>query len=641
MNSKLIRAILFGVLALLLSSGHVVQAAPHTQALDPSTPMPPGLEDPLIEQLQQAAGGRLQIVRHTRTGKVNLIGASQDHPIGRPAKLAATAAPEAVARAFMETYGPLFGLRDQAQELRVGREEKATHGNTVVHFQQVYQNIPVLAGDLNISLDAAGNVLSANGELVPDLQLDVAPIVAAKTAQQLAQQITAQSYGLPVDALSATEPQLWIYSPGLLDEPGPDHPTLVWRMDVQAADLQPVRELVLIDAQNGIVVLHFNQIDTVLNRQTNTANNGTALPGTLVCNEQNPQCTGGDTHAVAAHRYAGHTYDFYFNRHNRDSIDNQGMALISTVHYGNNYQNAFWNGTQMVYGDKSGFPLADDVVGHELTHGVTAHTSGLLYRNESGAINESLSDIWGELIDLSNGAGDDGAAVRWQLGEDITGLGAIRDMQDPPLFQQPDRMLSPLYRTPPSVPVCSPSDPNYNDCGWVHTNSGVNNKAAYLLVDGDTFNGLTITALGIDKTARIYYEAQTHLLTSSSNYRDLYYLLQQACMNLIGTAGITTADCEQVHKAVTATEMAPRPPYVVTCESGESRFVCDTQLYSTSYYWQLVPDSAGRRNGVIKSGQGSTSIGGICNGGRTVRVRVTVPSGDYDRSFYCNPGLWP
>ncbi|WP_343424179.1 hypothetical protein [Candidatus Amarolinea dominans] len=102
-------------------------------------------------------------------------------------------------------------------------------------------------------------------------------------------------------------------------------------------------------------------------------------------------------HAVAAHRYAGDTYNFYFNNHNRDSMDGAGMTLKSTVHYRSGYQNAFWNGSQMVYGDGYGFPLADDVVAHELTHGVTEHESDLFYYYQSGAINESFSDLWGEL----------------------------------------------------------------------------------------------------------------------------------------------------------------------------------------------------------------------------------------------------
>ncbi|MDQ3826703.1 MAG: hypothetical protein M3325_13610, partial [Actinomycetota bacterium] len=158
-----------------------------------------------------------------------------------------------------------------------------------------------------------------------------------------------------------------------------------------------IRELVLVDAQLGNVALNFDQIDNARNRLTYDANNTNAIPGTLICNESNP-CTdlSYDADVMTAHRYAGYTYNFYLNNHGRDSVDNAGMTLISTADYCDPtqpcpYQNAFWNGQQMVYGD--GFAAADDVVGHELTHGVTEKESHLFYYYQSGAINESLSDV--------------------------------------------------------------------------------------------------------------------------------------------------------------------------------------------------------------------------------------------------------
>ena len=146
----------------------------------------------------------------------------------------------------------------------------------------------------------------------------------------------------------------------------------------------------------------------------------------------------------------------------------------------------------------AGFSAADDVVGHELTHGVTDFTSNLLSYYQSGAINESLSDVWGEFIDQTNGSGTDTPAVKWLLGEDIPGFpGGIRNMSDPTQFSDPDKMTSPNYFTGSA------------DNGGVHQNTGINNKAAFLMTDGGTFNGKTVVGLGIDKVAKIYYEAQT------------------------------------------------------------------------------------------------------------------------------------
>lgn len=206
----------------------------------------------------------------------------------------------------------------------------------------------------------------------------------------------------------------------------------------------------------------------------------------------------------------------------------------------------------MVYGD--GYSQADDVVGHELTHGVTEKESGLFYYYQSGAINESFSDVWGELIDLTNGSGTDTAGVRWEMGEDIPGIGAIRDMSDPTLFGDPDKMTSANYYTG----ICNNINSNC-DQGGVHFNSGINNKTAFLMTDGGTFNGKTVTALGITKVAKIYYAVQTGLLTSGSDYADLYNALYQACQNLITGGTTTTADCTEVRDATDAVEMNLQP----------------------------------------------------------------------------------
>jgi len=161
-------------------------------------------------------------------------------------------------------------------------------------------------------------------------------------------------------------------------------------MDVEPTDLSPIRELVLVDAHLGVVPLHFNQIDAARNRLVygNQNNPAYGLPGNGPVRTEGQPPTG-ITDVDNAYDYAGDTYDFYWNTHGRDSLDNTGVDLISTVRYCPNstycpYQNAFWNGYQMVYGE--GFPAADDVVGHEMTHGVTSHESNLFYYMQSGAI---------------------------------------------------------------------------------------------------------------------------------------------------------------------------------------------------------------------------------------------------------------
>ncbi|MCR4407572.1 MAG: M4 family metallopeptidase [Anaerolineae bacterium] len=506
----------------------------------------------------------MRISYHAETGKVRFIGTSSDRPITQPAVLAASASPEVAARGFLDTYGQLLGLTDQAQELAVMRSKTVDRGRSFVRFQQIYQSIPVLGGEVIVQLDANKDVISANGEVLPEPKVNVVPTISAETAQQRALAMVAKNYGLKADDLTATEPELWIYSPILLGGPGLRLTTLVWRMDVEPRELRPIRELVLVDAHLGTVALHFNQIDMAKNRLIYDNQNDPAygLPGNGPVRTEGGAATG-ITDVDKAYDYAGNTYDFYYNYHGRDSIDNAGMTLINTVRYCPDssdcpYANAFWNGEQMVYGE--GYSQADDVVAHELTHGVTEYESHLFYYMQSGAINEAFSDIWGEFVDLTNGVGNDTSGVRWLIGEDLSG-GAGRSMSNPPTYGDPDSMTSPYY-------YCGE-----DDSGGVHSNSGVANKAAYLMVDGGSFNGYTVTGMGITKVAKIFYEVQTNLFTSASDYQDLYDDLYQACINLIGTSGITAADCQEVQDAVNATQMNQQPTscpatHAPICDSG-------------------------------------------------------------------------
>jgi Zn-dependent metalloprotease len=515
----------------------------------------------LIDQIKRDTRNKVRIAYHADTGKVSFIGADLASPISQPTLLPRGANPVEAARGFLSKYGQLFGLTDPANELNLMRERSLKDGRAFVRFQQHYQGIPILAGELIVQTNVNRNIISANGEILPELELDTTPHIQADAARQTALTQVAKNYGLSVNDLTSTEPELWIYDPALLGGPGRRLSTLVWRIEVTSLELRPIRELVLVDAQRGFVTLHFNQVDTAKNRVVHDNNNNPALglPGNGPIRSEG-QGPSGITDVNRAYDYAGHTYDFYLNEHGRDSLNDAGMTLLSTTRYCEvgspcPYPNAFWNGTQMAYGQ--GFANADDVVGHELTHGVTEFSSSLFYFYQSGAINESFSDVWGEFIDQTNGAGTDTAAVKWLMGENVPGFGAIRNMKDPPAFNDPDRMLSTNY-------YC-----DEDDNGGVHFNSGVNNKAVYLLTDGATFNGQTVTGLGITKVADLYYEVQTNLLTSGSNYKDLYNALIQAGINL----GYSTADQQEILDALNAVQMNQRP-----CSDPPEASICPTGL---------------------------------------------------------------
>ncbi|MEJ7653020.1 MAG: hypothetical protein WKH64_06595 [Chloroflexia bacterium] len=185
-----------------------------------------------------------------------------------------------------------------------------------------------------------------------------------------------------------------MYDPALLGGPGVRTSRLVWRVEVRARGIEPVRELVLVDALRGSIALNFNQVAHAKSRFI--CDNGNAVDPTNddKClappyNRVEGGAATGNADIDLAYDYSGITYDFFKNRFGRDSLNNAGLALRSTVRYcpdsGNcPYGNAYWNGVQMVYG--AGYASADDVVGHELAHGVTDFSAHLFYYYQAGAI---------------------------------------------------------------------------------------------------------------------------------------------------------------------------------------------------------------------------------------------------------------
>ncbi len=567
-------ALLIGCLAILVGgTGMLLSLVPEQPVVSAAArDVPPGLQG-LVDQVGTVTGGAADISFNARTGKARFLRTELENPV--PSGVTGQASPEQSARAFLSKYGRLFGLTDQANQLSVARTSRDADGRSFVRFQQVHGGVPVLGGELIVQVAAQGNgILSASGEAVSGPTLGISPAVSSSAAGQKAIALVARYYGVSADSLACLEPSLWVYNPTILGLQQ-DRTSLVWRTDVASLSGQPISEMVLVDAAKGFVALHFNQLDTVKSRQVYDAGCASALPGSLVRSEGG--AASGNADADAAYTYTGYAYDFYWNNHYRDSIDGLGMALVSTVNWdedgGCDYQNAFWDPStsQFVFG--TGFPLACDVVGHEFTHGVTQYESNLFYYMQSGAINEAFSDIWGEFTELTYTPGPE--SDRWLLGEDLP-IGAGRDMQDPTAYGQPDKMTSSYY-------ACGSY---FDDGGGVHTNSGVANKAAYLIADGGSFNDRVVTGIGIAKTGQLFYEVQCNMLTSASDYADLYDALQQAATNL----GWGDADCQTVKEAIDAVEMNQQP---VSCPSDEAP-VSSTGLTSTLFSDDMEDTASGR-----------------------------------------------
>jgi bacillolysin len=463
-----------------------------------------------------------------------------------PGEAPAGAPPETAARGFLKKHARAFGVNSPAVEF-AHLKTKAKDQRAFVRFGQTYAGIPIFGAQLNVQLDDKNQIESVVSDVESDTRpldervLSTTPTLSADAAVARVKELFAtQAAG---KQLQTTDPHLLLYSPSVLGEDG--RLRLTWDMDVVSEDGWLVNEQVLLDAHTGEIACQIPKVHDALNRLVYDANSTTNTPGTLVRSEG--QGPAGIMDADNVYAYLGHTYNFYLNNHARNSINNAGMTISVTVRYCSPNPtngpaicpmngNAAWGGNRIHFGSGRG---SDDVTAHEYTHGVTAYESGLIYRRISGAINESFSDIWGEFVDLTNGAGDDSSSVRWLMAEDWGGTG-IRDMQDPPQKNDPDRLSSSFYYH------------GTNDNGGVHINSGVNNKLCYLLSDGDTFNGRTVDGMGIGRVADLYYEVQTHLLTAAADWRDLSDALRQAAVNL----GWTQAERDNLLRACQAVEIA-------------------------------------------------------------------------------------
>jgi Zn-dependent metalloprotease len=245
-----------------------------------------------------------------------------------------------------------------------------------------------------------------------------------------------------------------------------------------------------------------------------------SLPGSLTRKEGDGPS--GDPAIDEAYDGAGHTWDLFYDVFGRNSVDDKGLHLISSVHYGQGYDNAFWDGEQMVYGDGDEdlpeperlfrrFTVALDIIGHELTHGVTQYEAKLAYYGQSGALNESFSDVFGSLVKqrmLNHSA----AEADWLIGHglftsNINGQ-AIRSMKDPGTAYD-----DPLLGKDPQPGHMNDYVKTTSDNGGVHINSGIPNRAFYICAN-------EIGGYAWEKAGRIWYIALRDRLKADSDFKD-------------------------------------------------------------------------------------------------------------------------
>jgi len=261
----------------------------------------------------------------------------------------------------------------------------------------------------------------------------------------------------------------------------------------------------------------------------NNSFNRIRLPGELMRSEGDDPSE--DEAVNEAYDFSGVTYDFYEEILGRNSIDGRGMALISSAHFGVDYNNAFWNGEQMTYGDGDGrifirFSKSLDVVGHELTHGVVQHTSNLIYEYEPGALNEHFADVMGALIKQWYNQ-QTVEQADWYMGGEIMapelGVKGLRTFKDERAFEN-----HPILRTDRQPKHMRDKFEGEDDNGGVHFNSGIPNHAFYLVA----------TALGgysWERAGKIWYQTLRRL-SENSEFREMARVSYEVAAQEFGDA---------------------------------------------------------------------------------------------------------
>jgi len=456
---------------------------------------------------------------------------------------------DVVAREFLKDHGQLFGVTDAQAELKLLNASTDQLGFAHYRYQQYHEGLPVFGQQLVVH--AQGEVVrSVGGRLTPTAGVhSVAPKLDGTAVAALVAKSSMTENGGPIAV--AGKPVLGIYT----TEDGAPH--LAYELDL-ANDQADGRWRYYMDANSGQVLDSWALVHSAINRETYDAKNRTSQ-GQIARREGGAPVA--DVHINEAHDNAGAVYDFYKEQFGRDSIDGRGMKLTSTVHYGNKYNNAFWDGSKMTYGDGDGvrfthFGDALDVVGHEMAHGVTERTAGMRYYRQSGALNESWSDVFGNLIEKWDEHRKDPSAgerdPKWLLGEEIFTPGkdgdALRSMSSPGKGYEGDPQPGHMrdYKNTSA------------DNGGVHINSGIPNKAAYEVAQ----------SIGADKLGQIWYRAVTEYLTSSSQFTDAANVTVQAAADLFGPRA---AEVAAVRDAWTSVGLTP------TGSTGTSTTAANTE----------------------------------------------------------------
>jgi len=504
--------------------------------------------------------------------------------------------------AELEAIAPVFRANPAELVLRSARTDAM--GDHHFRLSQVKNGRKVIGGELVLHV-RGGVVYAANGGAIDDARVSDEPAIDAADAIKAARDNTKA-----VEVEASKEAELAYHLAG-------DRLDLVYAVDVTGSleDGTPLRDTVLVNAIDGSIALRIPHIHSAKNREMHDLNHGTSLPGPLSRTEG--QAPVSDAIVNTNYDRLGSVYDCYSTLFGRDSFDAAGAKMISSVHYSTNYVNAFWDGTQMVYGDGNGVDADNlaksmDVTAHELTHAVTEYESNLTYSGESGGLNEAMSDIFGNVCEWYRD-GQVVSANTWMVGEDIwtpaTANDALRYMNDP-------------VKDGASLDHYS----SYYSGVDVHYSSGIANLAFYLLSQGGTHprgkSTISVTGIGIAKAAQVFYRANASILTSNASFEDAKTATVQAAQQL----GYTAAEIDSVAKAWQAVGVGV-PIEATALQNGVSVSGLSGAQGSQVYYKLDVP-------------VGATNLAFTINGGSgDADMYVKFGSAPTSSSYECRPYL--
>ena len=459
-------------------------------------------------------------------------------------------------------------------------QDDLTHGSRL-RFEQNYQGLPVWPSEIGIHLNKTGNVTLMNGSYLTQQRrpFNVKPVVTADMAQEKALKTK------PSNTKVTQKPVLIIYLPSA---------RLAWKLELEVS--LDKRLMIVVDALNGDILTEFNQIHNAAatgsgvdllgqtrplnlfeeNGQYSMVNTSKSMYDAatkegviLVYDLANQERKSGKPQliqsnnpnagflpdAVSAASNLSETYDYYLERHQRNSLNGKGGNMVCIVRLQRGFKNAYWDGTAMYFGDGLPFAASLDVVAHELSHGVIQHTANLVYQNQSGALNEAFADIFGEMVEArQNGGKND-----WLLG---TNVGEIaRSMSRPEDYSQPSHMNN--YQHLPNT--------EEGDNGGVHINSGIINHAYYLFAQN----------VGVKDAEKVFYRALSKHLLKNSQFIDARLAVLNSAKELFGDNSTQMQKAAEAFDKVgiTANTASTPPPASFPTVQGEDAllFACLVQ----------------------------------------------------------------